>query len=218
MSQQATPQNPAESESRLRVLRAAHALFVEHGYKAVSMQQIADAAHIHKATLYHHFASKEALFSDVVILTFEEARREMAAAIEKGGSAIDQLVEVAGQFFARSESDFGRLMTDVHEQISPEHRMELMRDRAYPWELLRQVFVDAARTGELPEIDPVLGVSMFFGLVWGQIFMRKMERITTPLDEHLARSLIEILFAGLRNSPYAVADASRSAEALSLPT
>ena len=55
-----------ESEARNRVLDAARPLFVDYGYKGVSMQQIAAAAGIHKATLYHHFKDKDALFAAVV--------------------------------------------------------------------------------------------------------------------------------------------------------
>jgi len=44
---------------------------------------------------------------------------------------------------------------------------------------------------------------MFIGLVWGQIWVRKIEQFAGPLDERLARRLVEILFAGLRTSPAA---------------
>ena len=56
----------AESRGRMRVLREARALFTAEGFAAVSMQQIADAATINKATLYHHFRDKEALFLSVI--------------------------------------------------------------------------------------------------------------------------------------------------------
>jgi AcrR family transcriptional regulator len=40
-----------DSEGRLRILRAAYPLFVERGYDGVSMQGIADAVPLNKATL-----------------------------------------------------------------------------------------------------------------------------------------------------------------------
>src|SRR5262245_27466859 len=43
------------------VLRAAEALFAEHGYASVTMKQIAAAAGIATATLYLHFESKAAV-------------------------------------------------------------------------------------------------------------------------------------------------------------
>ncbi|WP_198653473.1 TetR family transcriptional regulator [Actinocorallia populi] len=42
-----------------RILAAAGTLFGEHGYRATSMQSIAERVGITKAALYYHFASKE---------------------------------------------------------------------------------------------------------------------------------------------------------------
>jgi TetR/AcrR family transcriptional regulator len=44
------------------ILDGAVRLFSEHGYDGVSMRQIAEAAGVSKANIYHHFASKEALY------------------------------------------------------------------------------------------------------------------------------------------------------------
>jgi len=46
----------------LKILRASRELFLEHGYAATSMDQVAQHAHVSKTTLYTRFPSKEALF------------------------------------------------------------------------------------------------------------------------------------------------------------
>jgi len=64
----ALPEAPAESLPRKRrqMLEAATALFIERGYGAVSMDVVARAAGVSKATLYAHFASKDQLFATIV--------------------------------------------------------------------------------------------------------------------------------------------------------
>ncbi|SDN37704.1 DNA-binding transcriptional regulator, AcrR family [Actinomyces ruminicola] len=58
---------PAGSEDkRERILNEAVALFGAHGYAGTSLADIAAAAEISKAGLLHHFASKEALFAQVL--------------------------------------------------------------------------------------------------------------------------------------------------------
>ncbi len=47
-----------------RILRAARELFYGRGVKAVSVDEIAAAAHTNKMTLYRHFASKELLVAE----------------------------------------------------------------------------------------------------------------------------------------------------------
>src|ERR1700722_7231288 len=60
----ATPAEP--SRKRRKMLDAATDLFVSKGYGAVSMDAVARAADVSKATLYAHFASKDALFATII--------------------------------------------------------------------------------------------------------------------------------------------------------
>lgn len=189
-----------ELDGRSRIMRAAYPLFVEHGYKTISMQQIADAAQIHKATLYHHFRDKEALFAAVVRIAMGEVHAEVVDVVERGGPVSDQLVQIAAQSFGRVDSDFARLMVDVREAIGAEQRAELLRESSFPWGDLEQIFMRAEQAGELPPVDPQLAVGMYIGLVWGQLWARKVGRVSAPLDEQLARVLVDVLLAGLRHA------------------
>nr|WP_165964966.1 TetR family transcriptional regulator [Mycobacterium eburneum] len=58
---------PASSTTtvRLDVLAAASALFAEHGYHAVSMEDIALAAQVGRTTLYRHFSTKVAVLAEL---------------------------------------------------------------------------------------------------------------------------------------------------------
>lgn len=62
------------------MLRAAAELFVAHGYSATTLRQIAESAGIKAGSIYHHFDSKELLFSvvldegiDVMVQAFHTA-------------------------------------------------------------------------------------------------------------------------------------------------
>lgn len=74
-----------------RILREAPALFTAHGYASVSMQQIADAAGVNKATLYHHFRDKEDLFVAVIAAEFERERAGIAGALAAEGDLRNRL-------------------------------------------------------------------------------------------------------------------------------
>ena len=198
---------PAEgvSEGRRRIVTAARPLFVEHGYKGVSMQQIADASAIHKATLYHHFRDKDALFVAVVEAELAQMRDDLVAAINAGDTTHRRLAAVAWRFFQRSRADFGQLMSDVHTHLPEQCRTQVMREQAFPWEQLEGIFIDAAAADELPPVDPSLAATLFAGFIWGQIWARKVERVSDPLTPDLADRLVDILLAGLANSPAALA-------------
>ena len=61
-------------ERRALLLERATQLFGEHGYDALSMAQIARAANISKALLYHYFPSKRKLFEAALTSGAEELR------------------------------------------------------------------------------------------------------------------------------------------------
>src|SRR3954468_2511889 len=98
----------ADVKGRGRILREARLLFTAQGYAAVSMQQIADAAGVNKATLYHHFDDKEDLFVSVMAEEFTRLSADLGEVIAEGGSLRDQLVHVAVHIFSSHRSDFGR--------------------------------------------------------------------------------------------------------------
>jgi AcrR family transcriptional regulator len=49
------------------IIEAAYTLFLEQGYAATSMRQIAEGAGLALGGIYNHFASKEAIFSELII-------------------------------------------------------------------------------------------------------------------------------------------------------
>jgi len=53
--------------TRQVIIEAAYVLFLEQGYAATSMRQIAERAELALGGIYNHFASKEAIFSELII-------------------------------------------------------------------------------------------------------------------------------------------------------
>ncbi|MFI6742675.1 TetR family transcriptional regulator [Nonomuraea sp. NPDC050451] len=74
-SAEATPQ---------RILAAARALFAAGGYRATSMQAVADRVGITKAALYYHFASKDEMLHRLTLPLLDELEGALAEA-ESGG-------------------------------------------------------------------------------------------------------------------------------------
>ena len=93
-----TAPDPRQSAGEKAILDAAVELFSEYGYDGVSMRRIAEAAGVSKSNIYHHFASKEALYLGIL-----------------HGSAqhLSEIIEV----LAEGKGDFGqrlRVFADAH--------------------------------------------------------------------------------------------------------
>jgi TetR/AcrR family transcriptional regulator, regulator of autoinduction and epiphytic fitness len=68
-----------QEETRARIVRAATALMVAHGFEQVTMKDIAKAAGVGDATIYKYFATKERLIVGYFDLLAEQAVRTAEA-------------------------------------------------------------------------------------------------------------------------------------------
>ena len=200
----------AEASGRDRILREARALFTAQGYAAVSMQQIADAASVNKATLYHHFRDKEDLFVSVMVEEFGRLAASVGAVIAEGGTLRDQLQRVAAHIFASRQSDFGRLAADLRDNVSGQRRSELMGGCPAPWEQISATVERAVASGEVRPVDADLVARLFFAMVGSQIWWSNIGARSPEPDDRLAATIADLLLDGIGSQQ--PIDVGRSAE------
>ena len=147
---------------RERILEQARALFIERGYVDVSMREIAEAAGLRKATIYHHFADKEELFTEIVMAEVMVSRERMESCIAGLTTLPERLEELAFTHFSNARSNTWRLAQDFREHIPEERHHEMHKALGGLFAIYRQVFEEARETGEIREIDPVFAASSFF--------------------------------------------------------
>src|SRR6516225_168353 len=99
--------------TRLRVIEAARALFIESGYPATTLESVAEAADVSLPTLYRLFGSKRALLAVVLDTSFGGDDEPIAFGDRPAVRA------------ARSEPDpgrmveaFGRILGELMERTS----------------------------------------------------------------------------------------------------
>ncbi len=95
------PRNPVPRERLLQVARDA---FAELGYAGASMSDIAGRAGIRKSSLFHHFASKDALYLEAVGGTLAPLGVLVIEAASSAGdfpSRLDRLGEAVSGYLAK---------------------------------------------------------------------------------------------------------------------
>lgn len=90
-------------ERRAQILETGTALFAEHAFEEISMQQIARAAGVSKPLLYHYFPSKIDLFKAAVA----DKASELQALIEPPGEGdpLEQLRQILEAYLAWIEAN-----------------------------------------------------------------------------------------------------------------
>ncbi len=185
------------SEGRERVLLAAHELFVAHGYAEVSMQQIAGAAGITKATMYHHYPSKEALFLAVCLRETERMREGLDEIVGNERPFREQLEAIIRFLLDSAASvDTGRLFADLRRHVDHDHHRTMHRV-GNPASTIRPLFERAIAAGEIQPLDLDVVVPMFFGIVFGTVRFAMDEGCSEHLAGDLAPFIARILIDGI---------------------
>jgi AcrR family transcriptional regulator len=186
-------------DSTQRILDVAEALFMDRGYNAITLRDIADELGIKQASLYYHFPEgKEQIFVAMAERLFERHREGLEAALEEAGSDLNaQLHAVAGWFSSQPPVKIlGMFHADI-PALNHEHVQRLQgmaRDAMYlP---LRKAFVAAQEREEIRPAHPDLLAGSFLWLMDGLSYGQT--RIGAPSRAVMADDLISILMDGLR--------------------
>jgi TetR/AcrR family transcriptional regulator len=84
-------QEVRSATSRQRLLTAAAAEFAARGFAGASVDRIARAARVNKAMIYYHFASKAALYREILRDMFEAVAGRVAAAAGAAATPANKL-------------------------------------------------------------------------------------------------------------------------------
>ncbi len=180
-----------------RILETALDLFATRGYDGTSVQEICDAAHITKPTLYHFYGSKEGVYLAIVASALERVRRSLFAALAQDGPLVERLKVVVRDLFADAVANrkLWRFMsTSVWTPgTAPVH--EAHCGYAEYTTAIVEAIDAAVRRGELTPGPTAVRVLVMKGAVGEALdsFLLLGEPVLTP---ELANQLVDAVFNG----------------------
>ena len=152
-----------------RILEVGAELFAEHGYEAVSLRHICEAAQVSKGAIYHHFSSKEDLLSAIVISSLEqlldEVERHMATE-QTAGDRLRGFIVSQARFFEAHTAGFRVAMSRFASlgDTAAQDRIDTLR-RAYI-RTVRLIFAGGVATGEFRTVDVRAATRMVLSLLY----------------------------------------------------
>lgn len=192
MASERRPGRPSEG-AREALVETAHDLFMERDYAEVPIEEILERSGLSRGALYHHFASKRALFRAVFEASERRAIERVAARAAAAGSPFEALVESARAYLQLSETD---------EEL---RRIGLIQGRAVlGWEGWRDAATElgigvalaavsaAIEAGELPPHDPETTALVLLGAMIEAAML-----IAVAPDRRVARERSEVVVVDL---------------------
>jgi len=107
------------------VMEAAAGLFLRHGFRKASMDEIARAAGVSKPTLYAHFADKDALFAAVCDHVGQKMLA-VAAAAQEGATLLERVNGILAAKFTVTfellrQSPYAQELMETQQAAAREH-------------------------------------------------------------------------------------------------
>jgi TetR/AcrR family transcriptional regulator, cholesterol catabolism regulator len=178
------------------VYAAALRLFMEKGYHATSMQDIADAVGLYKGSLYHYIGSKD----DLLVQVFERAMRTLLASVEAtvadiGLAPLEQLRSIVMAHVAAVAENREALTVYLHEfrALAGESLTLVRAQRERYRELVAGVLERGVLSGELATADVDIATFGLLGMCnWVAQWYRPGGRLSqTEIGELLADLLLD---------------------------
>ncbi|WP_376794789.1 TetR family transcriptional regulator [Thermogemmatispora sp.] len=197
----------AAAQTREQLLQAALSCFLEQGYAATTLEEIARRAGITRGAIQWHFGSKADLFNALVREQYQRAARKLSPLYEGGSSPLEMLRQLllAWLSYPEEDADFRAMLelTVLHTGMLPELQsgvdekmLAIQAGIAHFAELLRR----AREAGEIrAEIVPEQAATAAYGLLIGLSTLWLLAHRSFSLRAHAAEA-VEIFIRGLRPS------------------
>jgi AcrR family transcriptional regulator len=117
---------PNTEETRRAILRAAHTLFMELGYRRVTTRMVAEACGVKQPLLYYHFADKETLYLAVHQEQIASSRAALERIAARHHESIPERLHAVVCYLRRSSPhNMGMFFHELKYEMSPSMRASL---------------------------------------------------------------------------------------------
>jgi AcrR family transcriptional regulator len=189
-----------KAATRARLLEAAAEVFARRGFRAASVDEVADAAGFTKGAVYAHFESKEDLFLALLDERFAARLAEVRALLDTERDVGEQAREAGEGFMAYVDADprWAPLFFEfwAHAVRNPEVAAKLVpRYRALREAIAEAIEHRARELGQEPPIPAEEIAAMTFAMANGAALEHALEPEAIPAG--LYGRMLEIFFRGL---------------------
>jgi TetR/AcrR family transcriptional regulator, cholesterol catabolism regulator len=190
---------PLVSERRDEILALAAKIFADKGYASTTVREIADSAGILSGSLYHHFASKEAMLDEIMHGFLDHIVAQYRATVAAGGDPLEVLRALVREAFGSLGGNPAALAVMINEFnfLVQFPRFAYLREGAEETERLwTAVIEDGMQAGVFrSDIEPRMIYRFMRDTIWISVRWYRPDGKYSP--EEIADYYLELLLHGL---------------------
>jgi TetR/AcrR family transcriptional repressor of nem operon len=203
------PRTRDPEKTRERILDAAQALILDHGYGATTVDAVVTRAGITKGAFFHHFGSKSdlarALVERYALLDKQHLEQQMERAAKLATDPLQQVLVLIAlyeeEFASMAEPFPGCLFASyIYEnKLFDETTIAVLRESTLMWRRVAREMLERVAAVHPPKVpvDMESLADLFYALTEGSFIMTKTLGDKTLLARHTRhlRTYLELLFA-----------------------
>lgn len=182
---------------RDEIILSAAQIFREKGYHATSMQDIANAVQLQKASLYHHIDSKQEILLAVLDQALDILIDDIEPIVASEARSDDKLRLAMSRYIERmtGNADLAAVLLLEHRSLEPQLRARHIERRDRFEDLWRAIVSEGVERGEFRSMDPSVATFALLGVQnWLITWYREGGRLSAS---QLAEQFAEIFLSGL---------------------
>jgi len=187
--------------TREEILVAAAQIFSQKGFHATSMQDIAQAVNLQKASLYHHVSSKQEILVDVLDQALDLLIERMQAVMAQPLAPDDMLRQAVSVYISTllEHRDLASVLLLEHRNLDPElHARHIPRRDRFE-QLWRDLIQQGLDRGVFCCTDPAMASRLLLGGMHWTITWYRPGGAFTP--EEIAAQFSDQFLGGLLDRP-----------------
>jgi len=186
-----------KEQKKENIRQAALELFKLHGFEKVSINDIAQKAHVSHVTIYNHFGTKEELVREIVKTLLLDTLEKYRAII-KGGGTFPEKLEIIVFDKAEIASQYqGELLQSVaRSDLAIQHFIESLWQKEVN-QLTLDFIEEGQRLGYINQELSHEAILAYFEILRKGIFASSRLLANTVRDVKFVRDLISLIHYGL---------------------
>jgi AcrR family transcriptional regulator len=186
--------------NREQILEASAQIMRQKGFHAASMQDIARAVNLQKASLYHHFSSKQQILLELLDQALDLLIERVSTVLVQDSPADEKLCQAMRVYLGSlaERADLAAVLLLEHRSLDPENH-----DRHFPRRdrferLWRDLIQEGVDSGVFHDTDPSLTARALLGVMnWTITWYRPNGQLSIEqISDHFAALFLD----GLRGS------------------
>ncbi len=187
------PQQARSEETQERILQTALGLFSQQGYEATGVAEICGKSGISKGAFYHHFATKQAVFLELLERWLTDLEAAMETAARETKSVPEAFRAMAASMKGIMQIADGRISIFLEFWSQARRDPEVWERSIKPFRHYRRIFelliAKGVQEGSFKNIDPALAAHTLVSFAVGALLQGVVDPEGARWDEILPKAV-----------------------------